>query len=91
MPVVFSDPFGHQSAEEYKTQREMENVAFYDMVKDLVVPHLKIYQPMIVQTQYHKSDFIWLPFSCNMRCNFYKCAMITPIVPMHWFKVSNAL
>ena len=95
MLVVFSDPselslvpYGHQTTEQYRTQRQVENVTFYNMVKDLVAPQLQTYCPILVQTQYCKSDHIWFSFSWNMRCDFYEGVLITPIVPMHWVKVS---
>ena len=97
MPVVSSDPselslvpYGHQTTEQYRTQRQVENVTFYNMVKDLVSPQLQMYCPILVQTQYRKSDHIWFSFSRNMRYDFYEGVLITPIVPMHWVKVSVA-
>ena len=91
MFIVSSDPFGHQLTEQYRTQRQVENVTFYNMVKDLVAPQLQMYCPILVQAQYRKSDHIWFSFSRNMRYDFYEGVLITPIVPMHWVKVSNAL
>ena len=95
MLVVSSDPselslvpYGHQTTEQYRTQRQVENVTFYNMVKDLVAPQLQMYCPILVQTQYRKSDHIWFSFSQNMRHDFYEGVQITPFVPMHWVKVS---
>ena len=84
----FLVPYGHQTTEQYRTQRQVENVTFYNMVKDLVAPQLQMYCPILVQTQYRKSDHIWFSFSRNMRYDFYEGVLITPIVPMHWVKVS---
>ena len=86
--VGFLVPYGHQTTEQYRTQRQVENVTFYNMVKDLIAPQLQMYCPILVQTQYRKSDHIWFSFSRNMRYDFYEGVLITPIVPMHWVKVS---
>ena len=86
--VGFLVPYGHQTTEQYRTQRQVENVTFFNMVKDLVAPQLQMYCPILVQTQYRKSDHIWFSFSRNMRYDFYEGVLISPIVPMHWVKVS---
>ena len=96
MPVVSAGtselsllPYGHQTTEQYRTQRQVENVTFYNMVKDIVAPQLQMYCPILVQTQYRKSDHIWFSLSRNMRYDFYENVLISPIVPMHWVKVSE--
>ena len=58
------------------------------MVKDFIAPQLQMYCPILVQTQYHKSDHIWFSFSRKMRYDFYEGVLMTPIIPMHWVKVS---
>ena len=81
-------PYGHQTTEQYRMQRRAENVLFYNIVKDFVAPQLQMYCPILVQTEYRKNDHIWFSFSRNTRYDFSESVLITPIVPMHWVKVS---
>ena len=81
-------PYGYLTKEQFETEKKAHTSFYYNMVKDLVIPNLQMHCATPVRTQYRKNDHIWFSFPQTMRNNFYECVQITPVVPMHWVKVS---
>ena len=83
-----SAAYGYLTVEQFENRKKFENVSYFNMVKDLMVPLIQPYCPtVVVQSQYRKGDHIWLSCSRNIRHHFYENVHISPITPLHWVKV----
>ena len=81
-------PYGNYSSEQYKAKKEMDSIVFFNMAKELLVPHLQMYSSSIViESQYRKKDHLWIMLPRNMRCDFYEAVVLYPMIPLHWVKV----
>ena len=80
-------PYGHFTYEQYERRKRKMVLTYYNMIKDLVIPHMQVYCTVLINAQYRKDDHILFKFTCNMRYDFYEAVVINPIAPMHWIKV----
>ena len=80
-------PYGSFSREQYEKRKRQLVVIYYNMIKDLVIPHMQVYCTVLINAQYRKDDHIWFKFTRNMRHDFYEAVVINPLVPLHWIKV----
>lgn len=84
-------PYGYFSYEQYERRKKKMVLIYYNMVKDLVIPHMQVYCTVLINAQYRKDDHILFKFTRNMRYDFYEAVTINPIVPMHWIKVLQCI
>lgn len=83
----FPSVYGYLRNEQYENMKTYENITYFNLVKDVLMPPLQLYSTLPMQAQYRKGDHIWLMGSQNIRHDFYKNVMLSPLSPMHWVKV----
>ena len=80
-------PYGYITEAQYESKKKFRNTSHFNLVKDLVVPHIQKHSTELVKAQYRKSDHLWMSVSSNVRNDWYEAVRTAPNVPIHWVRV----